>query len=70
MLAPAGTPKDVVARLSAEMMKIIGSPEFKERMEEIGAEPVGGTPEQTAALIRSDTEKFARLVKAANVVID
>lgn len=70
MLAPAGTPKDVVARLSAEMMKIIGSPEFKKRMEEIGAQPVGGTPEQTAALIRSDTEKFARLVKAANVVID
>ena len=70
VLAPAGTPKEIVARLSAEMIKIIQSPEFRKRMEEIGAEPVGNTPEQMAAQIRSDTEKFARLVKQANVVIE
>jgi tripartite-type tricarboxylate transporter receptor subunit TctC len=70
VLAPAATPRDIVARLSSEMIKIIQSPEFRKRMEEIGAEPVGNTPEQMAAQIRSDTEKFAKLVKQANVVID
>jgi tripartite-type tricarboxylate transporter receptor subunit TctC len=70
VLAPAGTPRDVQARLSTEMVKIIQSPEFRKRMEEIGAEPVGNTPEQMARQIRDDTEKFARLVKQAGVVID
>jgi tripartite-type tricarboxylate transporter receptor subunit TctC len=70
VLAPVATPKDVVARLSSEMMKIIQSPEFKKRMDDIGAEPVGNTPEQMAAQIANDTEKFAKLVKAANLRID
>ncbi len=66
VLAPAGTPQEIVARLSSEMIKIIHSPEFRMRMEQIGAEPIGNTPEQMAAQIRSDTDKFARLVKQAN----
>ena len=45
VLAPAATPKDIVARLNSEVVKIIHSPEFKKRMDEIGAEPVGNTPE-------------------------
>ncbi|WPB57350.1 tripartite tricarboxylate transporter substrate binding protein [Xylophilus sp. GOD-11R] len=70
ILAPAGTPKDVVAKLNAEMVKIIHSPDFKKRMEDIGAEPIGDTPEQMAAQIKADTARYARLVKDANVVID
>jgi tripartite-type tricarboxylate transporter receptor subunit TctC len=70
VLAPAATPKAVVARLSEEMQKVIHSPEFKKRMAEIGAEPVGNTPEQMASQIRDETEKFARLVKDAKVTID
>lgn len=70
ILAPAGTPKEIVERLNAEMVKIIQSPEFRKRMEEIGAEPVGDTPAQMAARIRSDTAKYARLVKEARVAID
>ncbi len=70
VLAPMATPKPVVARLSEEMQKIIRSPEFKARMAEIGAEPVGNTPEQMARQIREETEKFARLVKDAKVTID
>ncbi len=70
VLAPAGTPQDVVQRLSSEMRKIIQSPEFKQRMAEIGAEPIGNTPEQMARQIREETEKFARLVKEAKVVIE
>lgn len=70
VLAPAATPKEITARLSDEMARIIRSPEFKKRMDEIGAEPVGNTPDQMARQIKDETDKFARLVKQANVVIE
>ena len=70
VLAPAATPTDVVARLSAEMAKIVGSPDFAQRMEAIGAEPIGGTPDQMAKRIDDETVKFAKLVKDGKVVID
>jgi tripartite-type tricarboxylate transporter receptor subunit TctC len=64
VLAPVATPKDIVARLNAEMVKVIQSPDFKKRMEEIGAEPVGSSADQLAQSIKADTDKFAKLVKA------
>jgi tripartite-type tricarboxylate transporter receptor subunit TctC len=70
VLAPAATPKDVLTRLNTEMVKIIQSAEFRRHMEDIGAEPVGNASEQMAAQIRSETDKFARLVKEAKVVIE
>ncbi len=70
ILAPAGTPADVVTRLNTEMVKIIASPEFSKRMEEIGAEPVGNTPAQMAEQIKGDTARYARLVKDAKVAIE
>jgi tripartite-type tricarboxylate transporter receptor subunit TctC len=70
VLAPAATPKDVVDRLNAEMVKIIQSPEFKAKMADIGAEPIGNTSAQMAQQIASETEKFARLVKEAKVEIE
>ena len=70
VLAPAATPKDIVTRLNAEIVKIVASADFRQRLQEIGAEPVGNSPDQMAAQIRADTEKFARLVKDAKVSID
>lgn len=70
VLAPVATPKDIVARLNSEMVKVIQSPEFKKRMDEIGAEPVGNTAEQMAAQIKGETDKFAKLVKDAKVTIE
>jgi len=70
VLAPVATPKDVQARLSSEMVKIIKSPEFRQRMADIGADPIGDSPEQMAQTIKAETEKFGKLVKDANVVID
>jgi len=70
VLAPAATPKDVVARLNSEMVKIIRSPDFAQRMQAIGAEPLGGTPDQMARQIADETTKFAKLVKDGKVVID
>lgn len=70
LLAPAGTPPEVVTRLNADVVKIIQSPEFRKKMDEIGAVPVGDTPAQMAAQIKDDTERFAKLVKDAKVSLD
>jgi len=70
VLAPAATPKEITTRLASEMTKIIQSPEFRKRMEEIGAEPIGNTSEQMARQIKDETEKFAKLVKDAKVTIE
>ena len=52
------------------MVKIIHSPDFKKRMADVGAEPIGNSAEQMAEQIKSDTAKYARLSREANVVID
>ncbi|WP_442957729.1 tripartite tricarboxylate transporter substrate binding protein [Polaromonas sp.] len=70
VLAPAGTPREIVTRLNTELVKIIQSPDFRKRMEDIGAEPIGNTPEQMAKQIRDDTDRFAKLVKDAKVTIE
>ena len=70
VLAPAATPKDIVVRLNTEMVKVIQSPEFRKRMDEIGAEPIGDSTDQMARQIKGETEKFAKLVKDAKVTIE
>jgi tripartite-type tricarboxylate transporter receptor subunit TctC len=70
VLAPVATPKDIVARLNLEAVKIIQSPDFRKRMDEIGAEPIGNTAEQMGKQIHDDVEKFAKLVKDVKVVIE
>ncbi|MBU3647682.1 MAG: tripartite tricarboxylate transporter substrate binding protein [Limnohabitans sp.] len=70
ILAPANTPREVVVRLNAEIVKIVNAPDFKKKMEDIGADPIGNTPEQMAKQIKDDTERFAKLVKDADVSID
>ncbi len=70
VLAPAGTPKEVVSKLNTEMVKIIQSPDFRDRMAKIGAEPIGNTPEQMARQIDDDTKRFAKLIKQANITVN
>jgi tripartite-type tricarboxylate transporter receptor subunit TctC len=70
VLAPAATPKEIVTRLNTEIVKIVNSPEFRKKMDEIGAEPIGNTPAQMAAQIKDDTERFSKLVKEIKVTID
>jgi len=70
VLAPAATPKEVVGKLNAEIVRILKLPDIQKRFAEIGAQPVGNTPAQMAATIKSDTEKYAVLVKKAGVKID
>lgn len=70
LLAPAATPKPVVTKLHAEIVKIINSAEFKKQMLDIGAEPIGNKPDEMAKQIKEETEKFAGLVKAGKVTLD
>jgi tripartite-type tricarboxylate transporter receptor subunit TctC len=70
VLAPAATPKEIVARLSTEVIKILSIPEVHKRLQDIGAEPVGNTPEQMASHIKKDTETFAKIIKEAKVTLD
>jgi tripartite-type tricarboxylate transporter receptor subunit TctC len=67
VLAPAGTPRPIIRRLHAEIVKILGVPEVKERFAREGAEPVGSTPEQFGAFIKSEMAKYAKLIKAAGI---
>jgi tripartite-type tricarboxylate transporter receptor subunit TctC len=70
ILAPAATPKEVLARLHAEIAKALKSDDIKARFAEIGAEPVGNTPDEMRAQIAAETARFAKLVKDAKVAIE
>ena len=67
VMAPVATPKDIVARLNAEITRALRSPDVSERLNSMAAEPAPGTPEQFGAFIRSEIEKWAKVVKATNM---
>jgi len=67
LLAPAGTSADIVNRLNAATVKIVGTPEFRERMSSQGMDPRSSTPAEFSAHIRAELAKFARLVQSAQI---
>ena len=67
LVAPAGTPPDIVTTLNREIGKIIATPGFHERMAKIGVDVVGTTPEEYAAIIKADYEKWGKVVAAAGI---
>jgi len=69
-LAPAGTPKDIVAKLNTEFSKALQQPELKKRLGDEGADPLGGTPEQFAQVIRDDIARWGKIVKESGVKVD
>lgn len=70
LLAPAGTPRPVITRLHAEAVKALRAPDVSDKLAGQGAEPVASTPEEFTAFIRSEIDKWAKLVKAANMRTD
>jgi tripartite-type tricarboxylate transporter receptor subunit TctC len=70
LYAPAGTPHDVVAKLSQQAARAVKHPEVVQRFKQLGIEPVGSTPEALAAQNRVNYEKYARVVKASGAKID
>jgi tripartite-type tricarboxylate transporter receptor subunit TctC len=67
LVVPARTPRPVIDTLNAAMVKTLASPEVRERLEALAAPPIGGTPEQLAQYMRSEIDKWARVIKAGNI---
>jgi tripartite-type tricarboxylate transporter receptor subunit TctC len=70
LVAPAGTPPDIIAQLSAQVARIVGTADFTERLAGLGAEPMIKSPAQFADYLKSEIDSYARIVKAANVQLD
>jgi tripartite-type tricarboxylate transporter receptor subunit TctC len=70
LLAPAGTPAAVIARLHEEMAKIMRMPDVRDKFTDLGATPIGSTQQELAAFIRAEMAKWAEVVKAANIKIE
>jgi tripartite-type tricarboxylate transporter receptor subunit TctC len=70
LVAPAKTPPKIVARLSEVSVKAVHAPEVRSRLESLGADPVGGTPEEFARRLRREWDQNAKVVKTAGVRID
>ena len=70
LLAPVATPKDIIARLHAEVTKALQAPDLRERLRGIGATPGSGTPEQFTAMVRNEVAKWSKVVKRAGVRVD
>jgi tripartite-type tricarboxylate transporter receptor subunit TctC len=66
-LAPAGTPREIVNRISAETAKVLASPEIRTRFEQIGIEPVGSTPAEAARFLDDEIAKWAKVITTAGV---
>jgi tripartite-type tricarboxylate transporter receptor subunit TctC len=66
-LAPAGTPKDIVNKMSAEVSKAVASPDIRKRFEELGIEPVAGTPEEASRFLNDEIVKWAKVITTAGV---
>jgi tripartite-type tricarboxylate transporter receptor subunit TctC len=70
IVAPPKTPRAIVAKLSQGINEVLNDPEVKAHLAEVSLQPVGGTPEQTGAFIREETQRWGDLIRAAHVTID
>lgn len=70
LFAPAGTPPAVIAKLNAEMVDALNDPELRKRLQTLGAEPAGSSPEELAKMVRSEYEKWGRVVREAGIRIE
>jgi len=69
-VVPAKTSREIVTKLNQEMLKALAAPDVKSRMASLGADIVASSPEQTAAIFRTDIEKYTRVAKAAKIQAD
>ena len=70
VLAPAGTPKDVVDKLSAQINSILATTDFKEALAKQGMDPLVSTPDQFTALLKTDYARYAQVIKTANIKVE
>jgi len=67
MFAPAGTPREIAARLNAEVVRIVKLPDIREKLHAMDVDPLGNTPEQVSEWIRREIAKYGPVVKAGNI---
>jgi tripartite-type tricarboxylate transporter receptor subunit TctC len=67
LLAPAGTPKDVIDKIYNETAKTLAMPEIRKKFDELGLEPIGNTPAEFAAVIKKETPEWAKVIKDAGI---
>jgi tripartite-type tricarboxylate transporter receptor subunit TctC len=67
LIAPAGTPRDIIDKLHAETVKTLAMPEVRKKFDELGIEPVGNTPAEFAAVIRKEIPEWAKVIKDAGI---
>jgi tripartite-type tricarboxylate transporter receptor subunit TctC len=67
LMAPAGTPKDVLDKLYTETVKALATPQVRKKFDELGLEPVGNTPDELTAIIRKETPEWAKVIKDADI---
>jgi tripartite-type tricarboxylate transporter receptor subunit TctC len=70
MHAPAGTPAEIVRRLNAELVAILKDADILARFRQLATDPVGNSPEEFAAFVRAELDKYARVIKAAGIKLD
>jgi tripartite-type tricarboxylate transporter receptor subunit TctC len=70
MHAPAGTPPEIVRRLNTELVTILKEPDILARFKQLSTDPVGNSPEEFGAFVKAELEKYARIIKAANIRLD
>jgi tripartite-type tricarboxylate transporter receptor subunit TctC len=70
IFAPAGTPREIVDRINAEVNKILSAPDVRERMKGLGADPVGKSPEFFGEFVRAEIAKWAKVVKEAGIKLE
>jgi tripartite-type tricarboxylate transporter receptor subunit TctC len=70
LFAPAGTPPAIIARLNAEVNKVLAMPDIREKISAGGATAAGGTSEEFAAFVRADYAKWGKIAKEANIKIE
>ena len=70
IVAPAAVSKDIISKLNSEMVRSIRQADAQDKISSVGADTVGNTPDEFAAFIRTETGKYARIVKAANIKVD
>ena len=70
VLMPTGTPKPIVSKLHADTVKALADPDVKKRFADLGVDAISSTPEQFGAFIKSETDKYAKLIKEANIKVN
>jgi tripartite-type tricarboxylate transporter receptor subunit TctC len=69
-MVPAGTPQEIISRLAVESSKLVKQPDVRERLIASGVDPAGSTPDEYGAYVRSEVEKWAKVIKATGAKAD